>query len=71
MNQITITREEFRERISRNPREFGLLRAHKEDPEKFKSMSELATVLRRAEQQIVIAEIEEELFGEQEADELI
>lgn len=62
MEQITITRKEFREKILKNPRGFGLVRAIKERPDDFPA-SEVKLLLEELTQTIVIGEIEMELFG--------
>lgn len=62
MEKITITREEFRQRITKNPRGFGLVRAIKERPDDFPT-SEVKLLIEELTQTIVIGEIEEELFG--------
>lgn len=65
MDKITITREEFRQRITENPRGFAIVRAMKEDPEKF-SASPIMQMVEELTQKITLKEVEEELFGPEE-----
>lgn len=62
MEQITITRKEFREKISKNPRGFAMVRAMKEAPEKF-SGNPVMLLMEELTQTITLKEVEEELFG--------
>lgn len=45
MGQITITREEFREKIIKNPESYGIVRAMCKDPEKMTALREIETDL--------------------------
>lgn len=65
MKQITITRDEFRERIVKNKRGFGMVRAMCEDSECIKNRKELLLIEEIA-QIITLTQIEEELFGKEE-----
>ena len=62
MEKITITREEFRQRITENPRGFAMVRAMKEAPEKF-SGNPVMLLMEELTQTITLKEVEEELFG--------
>lgn len=66
MEKITITREEFKERIVNNPRGYAIVRAMKENPEKFKDTRPMMVLVEEMTQAIMLAEIEEELFGQEE-----
>ena len=63
MDKITITREEFRQRITENPRGFSIVRAMKEEPEKYSDSSLMTQLLQEMTQKITLMEVEEELFG--------
>lgn len=65
MEKITITREEFRQRITENPRGFAMVRAIKEAPEKF-SCGPMMRLMEELTQKITLNEVEEELFGPEE-----
>lgn len=69
MEQITITREEFRERIVKNPRGYAIVRAMRENPENFKDTQPMPALVEEMTQIITLAEIEEELFGQGGEDE--
>lgn len=62
MDQITITREEFKERIINNPKGYGLVRAMRKDPEKAKG-HKLMSAVEEITTRLILSEIEEELFG--------
>lgn len=65
MEQITITRKEFRDKILHNERGFGFLRFLREHPEEAnKNPSRLA--IEMISQALEISEIESELFGKDE-----
>lgn len=66
MEQITITREEFRERIVKNPRGYAIVRLMRENPEKFKDAGPMTMLVEEMTQIIMLSEIEEELFGQEE-----
>lgn len=62
MDQITITREEFRKKIVKNPRSYGLvryLREHQDD----KKDNEMRLLIEELTLTMVMAEIEADLFG--------
>lgn len=65
MEQITITREEFNERIVNNPKGYGIVRMMREHPEKAKG-HEMRLVLEELTTMIILSEIETELFGDEE-----
>lgn len=65
MEQITITREQFREKILRNPRAYGIVRAKRENPEKYTGIGTLQLLIEETMQAIMIREIEEDLFGDE------
>ena len=62
MDQITITREEFKERIINNPKGYGIVRAMRKDPEKAKG-HELMSAIEEVTTMIILGEVEEDLFG--------
>lgn len=65
MEQITITRKEFRDKIVGNKRGFGIVRFLNEHPEKVnENPSRLA--IEMITQALELAEIEEALFGKVE-----
>ena len=65
MEKITITREEFRQRVVENPRGFAIVRAIRDNPEKFNS-TPMTQMVEELTQKIALLEIEEELFGPEE-----
>lgn len=65
MEQITITRAEYREKIVENPKGYGLVRYLHEHPEE-KEGRKMKLLLEEMSLIIVLAEIERELFGEEE-----
>lgn len=66
MKQITITRDEFRERIVNKSNGFGLVRAMHENPEKYGVQDDPSKlILEQLSQLIAIGEIEKELFGKE------
>ena len=64
MEQITITREQFREKISKNQKGYGIVRMMREHPEKAKG-HEMRLVLEELTTMIILDEIETELFGDE------
>ena len=62
MDQITITREEFREKIIKNPESYGLVRAMRKDPERVK-VDEIRACVEELMLTIVLKEVEMDLFG--------
>lgn len=64
MDQITITREEFKERIINNPKGYGIVRAMRRDPEKAKG-HELMLAVEELTTMIILSEIETDLFGDE------
>lgn len=67
MDQITITREEFRKKIKENPRSYGLVRYMRENPDK-KENREMRLLIEELTLVMVLAEIEEDLFGPEKQD---
>lgn len=65
MGQITITREEFREKIIKNPESYGIVRAMRKDPEKMKG-HEMQIFLEEFTLMRALREIETDLFGPEE-----
>lgn len=65
MDQITITREEFREKIVKNPESYGTVRAMRKDPEKMKG-HEMQIFLEELTLRMALREIETDLFGPEE-----
>lgn len=66
MEQITITREEFRDKILHNKRGFGIVRFLNEHPEEAdKNPARFA--LEMISQTLALTEIEEELFGKRKS----
>ena len=66
MKQITITRDEFRERIVKNPRGFGLVRAMREKPEFYEVKDDPSKlIIEEFLMTIMLMEIEKELFDEE------
>ena len=65
MDQITITREEFREKIIKNPESYGSVRAMRKDPEKAKGR-EMLVLLEELTLKMALREIEMDLFGPEE-----
>lgn len=65
MDQITITRKEFREKIVENPESYGIVRMMRKDPEKAKG-HEITVTLEELTLMIVLREIETDLFGNEE-----
>lgn len=65
MEKITITREEFRQRIINNPKGYGIVRDMRKDPEKVKEHG-LMLALEELTQKITLKDVEEELFGPEE-----
>ena len=65
MDQITITREEFKKKINENPEGYGILRAMRKDPEMMKGHEQRA-LLEELIQAIIFLEIENDLFGPKE-----
>ena len=68
MDQITITREEFREKIIKNPERYGIVRAMRKDPEKTKGheMQAFLEELTLLTLKMAFREIEMDLFGPEE-----
>lgn len=64
MEQITITREEFKERIIDNPKSYGIIRMMRQHPEKAEG-HEMRIVLEELTTMIILSEIESELFGDE------
>lgn len=67
MDQITITREEFKERIRKNPRGYGLLRYMREHQEEQEGR-EMKMLIEELSQALLLGEVEEDLFGKPQAD---
>lgn len=65
MDQITITREEFREKIIKNPEGYGIVRTMRKDPEKMKG-HEMLVLLEELALMMALIEIETDLFGPEE-----
>lgn len=65
MEQITITREEFKERIVDNPKSYGVVHMLRQHPEMAKGR-ELMSALEEITTMIILSEIESELFGDGE-----
>lgn len=63
MNQITITREEFRKRIACNPEKFGAVRILMRAGEKENSTMLLAELINFT---LTVSDIEKELFDRRE-----
>ena len=63
MDQITITREEFKERIRKNPRGYGLLRYMREHPDE--KNNEMKMLIEELSQTLILGEVEEDLFGDE------
>lgn len=68
MNQITITREEFREKIVKNPRSYGIVRFLREHPDDKKD-NEMRLLIEELTLTMVLAEIEKDLFDEEQKEE--
>ena len=64
MDQITITREEFREKIIKNPESYGVARIMRKDPEKRKG-HELMLMVEELTTAMILAEIEMDLFSDE------
>ena len=64
MDQITITRAEFKERIINNPRRYGVARMMRENPEKAKG-HEIQAFIEECTLMIALKEIETDLFGDE------
>ena len=62
MEQITITRAEFREKIVKNPRSYGIVRYLREHPEE-KEGREMKLLIEELSLAMVLAEIEADLFS--------
>ena len=65
MDTITITREEFREKITNNPEGYGIVRYTRKNPEQMKSR-EARVLIEELTLMLVLGEIEEDLFGPEE-----
>lgn len=65
MDQITITREEFREKIIDNPESYGIVRRMRKDPEKMKG-HELMSAVEEITTRMILDEVETDLFGPKE-----
>ena len=65
MNQITITREEFREKIIENPEGYGIVRYMRKNPEKIKG-HEMSAFAEELSLRLALSEIEIALFGPEE-----
>lgn len=65
METITITREEFREKIVNNPEGYGVVRAMRKDPEKMEG-HEARAILEEIALLLTLSEIERDLFGAEE-----
>lgn len=65
MDQITITREEFREKIVDNPEGFGIVRHIRKDP-KLLDGHETRALMEELALMMVLKDIETELFGPKE-----
>ena len=66
MDQITITREEFRERIQKNPRSFGFVRYMRENHPEWTEEQPLKLMAETFSLHLAIKDIEVELFGPDE-----
>ena len=64
MDQITITREEFQKKIVKNPRGYGIVRYMREHPDEKKDR-EIRAFIEELTLTMILAEIEEELFGDE------
>lgn len=62
MNQITITREEFRKKIVENPRGYGLVRYLREHPDE-KKCKEMQLFIEELTLVLILGEVEKDLFG--------
>jgi hypothetical protein len=62
MDQITITRDEFKERIRKNPRGYGLLRYMREHPGETEGR-EMKMLIEELTLTMILGEVEEDLFG--------
>jgi hypothetical protein len=67
MDQITITREEFRKKIKENPKGYGIVRAMRKTPEKMKA-TEMQMFIEELTMTIILAEVEADLFGPEKQD---
>jgi hypothetical protein len=65
MKQITITRDEFHERIVKNKRGFGMVRALRETKNDVVEYIQTKLALEEIAQIIALMQIEEELFGKE------
>lgn len=65
MDTITITREEFREKITNNPEGYGIVRYMRKNPEQMKSR-EARVLIEELTLILVLVEIEADLFGPEE-----
>lgn len=63
MDQITITREEFRKKIVKNPKSYGMVRYLREHPDE-KEGREMRLLVEELTLTMILAEIEEDLFGD-------
>ena len=65
MDTITITREEFREKITNNPEGYGIVRYTRKNPEQMKDR-EARVLIEELTLMLILGEIEEDLFGPKE-----
>jgi hypothetical protein len=65
MDQITITRKEFREKIVDNPEGYGIVRAMHKNPELLKGDA-MRAFIEKLTSLMTLREIETDLFGPQE-----
>lgn len=68
MDQITITREEFRKKIVKNPKSYGMVRYLREHPDE-KEGREMRLLVEELTLTMVLAEIESDLFDEEQTEE--
>lgn len=66
MDQITITREEFREKIVKNPKSYGVVRAIREEPKEEQKHYGMLAFLEELAMMMALKDIKMELFGPEE-----
>ena len=62
MDQITITREEFKKKIVDNPEGYGIVRIMRKDP-KMQEDHKTKLLIEELSQMMTLEDIEKELFG--------
>lgn len=65
-DQITITRKEFKEKIVKNPKSYGVVRALREEPKEKQERYGVHAYLEELAMMLALKDIEMELFGPEE-----